>query len=158
MEEASEYEHLKFMYNNIYDELNRARDWPIKAFQATTLIYSVIVITFLSLNISNTNINLSVVKAGIILIIAFVSTYIIIVIKRQHKQYLVYRDIQRRLQRKMGIHKIKLDNEPLFSNEFTDCSEHFSNLYKIKARYGYWFYIFYILSISVAIIVLISLK
>ncbi len=146
------------MYNNIYDELNRARDWPISAFQTTTLIYSIIVVTYLPLKISDNIISLPVVKAGILLIIVCVSAYILFVVRKQHLQYLVYRNIQRRLQRKMGIHKIKLDNEPLFSSEFTDCSEHFSKKYKIKARYGHRFYIFYILSISVATIVLISLK
>src|SRR5688572_13684266 len=102
-----EIDKLKFMYDKVYDELNRCRDWPLKI-MAFTSAFFFFVIGFVnyrkeSIEIIRNN------AALIILMLTAVAVWTIAIMIIQHYRYLDYRNTQIRLQIKLGVTEWKLN-------------------------------------------------
>jgi hypothetical protein len=109
-------EHLKLMYDRIYDELNRGRDWPIKimafASAAYLALFSLVKLDKDKLELSC---NTKIVITSLLIILTLWTIKIIIT---QHLNYLKYRDIQIKLQKAIGIYDWKVDGEGIFPSSW----------------------------------------
>lgn len=94
----------KFMYEKVYDELNRSRDWPIKIMAFASALF----ITLIGvLKIDNTSVQLNCETKLIISIILLVfALFTCGIIIRQHLNYVDYRNIQKGIQKEWKIDEI----------------------------------------------------
>ena len=106
------HEHLKIMYDQIYDELNRSRDWPIKIMAFASAAYFGL-FSLIKLDPHSVKIN-----CGIKFLISFLLlgllAWTIVVINKQHKNYLRYRNVQIELQKIMDIYTWKNEGNEIF--------------------------------------------
>ena len=131
----------KFIYDKVYDELNRCRDWPIKIMAFTSALYFSL-IGFIQVGINNFELTLllKIIFSVIITIFWLLTIYIII---KQHYNYIDYRNIQIRLQNKMGIHEWQIDNKYIFPKYWRN--EKDKSIY--VGIQGWFFYAFYLTAI-----------
>lgn len=111
--DKDEFSKFKLMYDNNYDELNRCRDWPVKVLAFASALYAGL-IGFVTLKSENQNVLVSL-KIGLSVVVIWFSFYIITILKKQHLEYLKYRNIQIRLQKKLDIHAWTVNNEKIFT-------------------------------------------
>ncbi|MFN8712402.1 MAG: hypothetical protein ACK5Z2_06085 [Bacteroidota bacterium] len=142
---SDETDKLKIMYANLYDELNRGRDWPLKAFGISLGIETLIISGLLSSNQQSSN------DYNPFNIIAFIGILIIaiytsLIIWRQHKNYIEYRRIQRRIQFKMNLHKIKINGSSLFPESWTNPNNNVT-VKGINLGVGYYLTLLWVVSI-----------
>ena len=148
--DKKEFETLKLIYDTIYDELNRSRDWPIKIMAFASAAYLAL---FSILKFDPTHIALSFrIKILVISLLACFWALTIIVIVKQHKNYLKYRNVQIRLQKAMKVYEWKIDCENVLPASWKKPIKE-----KIWTRcYGWLFYASYITIIATITIVLIQ--
>ena len=145
-----EIDKLKFMYDKVYDELNRCRDWPLKI-MAFTSAFFFFVIGFVnyrkeSIEIIRNN------AALIILMLTAVAVWTIAIMIIQHYRYLDYRNTQIRLQIKLGVTEWKLNDKELFPKNWSKP--------KIKSLFtgfqGWFYYALYIFSFWLLTIIVVA--
>jgi len=129
-------EDKKFIYDKVYDELNRSRDWPIKVLTFVSALY-VTLLGFTKIDKNSVELSFCM-KWLIVVLMLIISIYTILIIIRQHKNYLKYRNIQIRLQKAMGIYEWKLDNETIFPLDMQNSVEE-------KTWSHFWGWLFYAL-------------
>jgi hypothetical protein len=95
----------KIMYDKVYDELNRNRDWPLKVMAFASALY----ITLIGiLKIDNRPTHLDCVsKITITVILSIFTVLTLIVIIRQHLNYLKHQNILKAIQKEWKIDEIK---------------------------------------------------
>ena len=148
-ETSIEFDKIKFMYDKTYDELNRSRDWPIKVMTFVSGFF-VLLIGFINLSPANVE---TIRKHSylLIIIVVVISIWTISIILRQHCQYLSYRDIQRKLQNKMRIQDITVNEANVFPNDWT-------TLNKSKWHtgwYGWGFYALYVFALGLITVLIV---
>ncbi|GAC1305340.1 MAG: hypothetical protein NVSMB24_14080 [Mucilaginibacter sp.] len=148
------FEHFKLMYDNVYDELNRSRDWPIKimafASAAYFALYSIIKIDNVCGGFNTW------VKIGLLVLTLFLTASTLGNIYSQHKRYQGYRDIQTQLENKLKIHSWKANNKPVFPVEWQKLIAERNE--KQKFGLGWHFYAIYIIVLALIEITLILLQ
>jgi hypothetical protein len=150
-DDGNEFEKLKLMYDNVYDELNRSRDWPIKIMAFATAVYIAI---YGLLKFDSTNICLSIWIKGLLMTFIVLLTLITYInILNQHLNYLKYRDIQIRIQNKLNIQNLEVNNGPIFPIEWTNKQDE-----KQKFGLGWHFYASYIIVLAIIAIMLILMQ
>jgi hypothetical protein len=138
--DTNEFDTIKFMYDKVYDELNRCRDWPIKIMTFTSAFFFLI-IGFSNLRTENIEI-IRIHSVHIILLITVVLILTITIIVIQHYRYIDYRNIQIKLQIKMEIKRLKADDKEIFPKDW----------FKQKDKsiftgfQGWFYYAFYVFS------------
>jgi len=112
------FERIKLMYENNYDELNRTRDWPLKIFSIIVALYAGLIALITSHAFSEIFQRSWIRCASVALIIT--STVIVInVMVQNHKNYLDYRRIQRRLQKLLELQKWSSSQGKIFPDHYT---------------------------------------
>lgn len=143
---SADFDKEKFIYDKVLDELNRSRDWPIKVMTFSTAIYLALIgLTQID--------NISLSPSGIKVIIMFLFMFWILtiwIIRRQHLNYLKYRNIQIRLQKKMGIYKMQNDSVDIFPEEWQKEKP-------VKVTTGFQGMFFYALYISTVFVISVTL-
>lgn len=81
----------------------------------------------------------------IIGIISVITFWTILIIIKQHRQYLIYRNIQRKLQSKMRIQDIKINDSKIFPKDWTTFQK--QNLF--TGWQGWLFYVLFILGLAI---------
>lgn len=147
---SADFDKEKFIYDKVLDELNRSRDWPIKVMTFSTAIYLALIgLTQID--------NISLSPTGIKVIIMFLFMFWILtiwIIRRQHLNYLKYRNIQIRLQKKMGIYKMQNDSVDIFPEEWQK-----EKAVKVTTGFqGMFFYALYITTVFVISVTLLLCK
>jgi hypothetical protein len=94
-------EYVRFIYDKVYDEINRCRDWPIKILGFTSGLF-VAILGFLKLFPGKVGLTCNE-KWSICIIMSFFSIFCVYILGKQHLAYLRYRNIQIRLQNHIGI-------------------------------------------------------
>jgi hypothetical protein len=133
-------DNIALLYNQVYDELNRGRDWPLKIIGVMSTLFAGIIGSARIAKEFSTGLNMGL-KAICIGILIIYGIYTAIVVWRQHKNYLKYRDVQRKLQNSFGFGNLKtVDGKSVLLPEWTD------EKYKKKSRnhYGVFYYISFI--------------
>jgi hypothetical protein len=133
----------KFIYDKVYDELNRSRDWPIKVLTFVSALY----ITLLGFTKINKNeIELCFyLKLFIVTLMLIISIYTIIIIIRQHKNYLKYRNVLIKLQKSMKIYDWQASGENIFPSDWQDHIEE-----RVWEHFGGWlFYALYLIILTI---------
>jgi hypothetical protein len=142
-------EHLKLMYENVYDELNRSRDWPIKIMAFTSAAYLAL-FSLLKLDKSRIDLDCWIKVVITILLLGFWALTVKIIIK-QHLNYLEYSNTRINLQKSIGINNWKIDNKEIFPPHWGDSIK----INKWVRCHGWLFYAFYITIIALITILLI---
>lgn len=143
------YSTEKFIYDKVYDELNRSRDWPIKIMAFVSAIYLAIIGL---VELGQSSFQLTCLVKWIICMILFVFCFwTIVIIGRQHLNYLNYRNIQIRLQNRMGISDWSEGDNNVIPNNWA--KEKRVSL--ITGFQGWGFYAIYVISICAIAIVLV---
>jgi hypothetical protein len=113
-------EDLRFIYDKVYDEINRCRDWPVKILGFTSGLY-LAVVTLLKIDSDRFPIH-SNSKWGFYIGISIFSGYCIGILMKQHLDYLKYRNIQIGMQKKMKVQLWKVGGKRIipekWDNEF----------------------------------------
>jgi hypothetical protein len=135
--ESQKLDEQKFIYDKIFEELNRARDWPIKVSAFSSAIYLAL---FGFIQSEKTIINCSE-KWILSICMSLFLIYTIRIIIRQHLNYIEYRNIQIRLQKMLGIYEWRAENSIIFPKSWTD--EKPKNI--ISGFQGWFFYAFYMI-------------
>lgn len=149
-----EFDHFKLMYDNVYDELNRSRDWPIKIMAfASAAYFAMYSLTKLDNVCGGFNIW---VKIGLIVLVIFLTFSTLRNIYHQHKRYKVYRDVQTQLENKLKIHTWEANNKPVFPLGW----QHLIAEKKEKQKFGlgWHFYAMYIIVLALIATTLIVLQ
>ena len=134
-------EDKRFMYDKVYDELNRCRDWPLKILGFTSGLF-IAMLGFLKIFTVKV---FYCEKVFLILGISAFFIYCIAIIVKQHLEYLRYRNIQIRIQKEMGIKEWKIDDERIIPREWdNELKESIWTNFQ-----GWMFYAFYIFCLSV---------
>lgn len=94
-------EEIRFMYDKVYDELNRCRDWPLKILGITSGLY-ITILAFLLTFADQFKISSSA-KWILFIVICIFWIFCLWILGIQHLRYLDYRNIQIRLQNQMGV-------------------------------------------------------
>jgi hypothetical protein len=132
----------KFMYQNIYDELNRCRDWPLKIIGFTSGFY-ISVLGFLTIYRNGNQLSCAI-KAGIAALILILGFYCVVILRKQHLEYLKYRNTQIRLQKRMKIAEWLVEGRRVIPEEW-------DNELIVKPstnRLGWLFYVCFITCLS----------
>jgi|GEM_PF-5072933 hypothetical protein len=146
-------EDLKFIYDKVYDEINRCRDWPVKILGFTSGLY-LAVLTILKINSDRLPIY-SNGKWCLYIGIALFSLYCIGILMKQHLDYLKYRNIQIRMQKKMKVQFWKVNGKRIVPEKWDD--EFKGKLWENCT--GWIFYAFFIICLStLSILIIYSLK
>ena len=149
-----QFDHFKLMYDNVYDELNRSRDWPTKimafASAAYFAMYSLIKFDGFCAGF------IIWVKIALIVLI-FLLTYITLYnIHNQHVRYKEYRDIQIQLQNQLKIHSWEANGKPIFPKEWQKTND--EKAVEQKFGLGWHFYATYIIVLATTAITLVVLR
>lgn len=144
-----EFDKIKFMYEKVYDELNRSRDWPIKV-MAFVSGFFFLMIGFINFSLAKVEVIRKYSCLFTILVVS-ISIWTILIIWRQHCQYLIYRDIQRKLQKKMRIQDIKVNDVDVFPDEWTTTRtpKFFSGFQ------GWLFYVLYVFALGLITVLIV---
>jgi hypothetical protein len=142
-------EYLKLMYDRIYDELNRGRDWPIKIMAFASAAYLAL-FGLIKLDTSAAGFSCPI-KALFTLLLGILWFLTIKIIIRQHLNYLKYRDIQIKIQKAMGVYDWKVDDEAIFPASWKKSI----NISIWTGFFGWAFYAFYITVIAIITLCLI---
>jgi hypothetical protein len=139
----------KFMYDKMYDELNRCRDWPIKVLAFTSAFFFA-VIGFINLKGAKLDIiqKYSTELRLMVLSLWAITVYIIII---QHLRYIEYRNIQIRLQKKLNIYVWEVEGIKIFPKHMS--VERKKNI--ITGWQGWFFYALYITVVALVTIIVI---
>ena len=141
--ENKKFDLEKFMYEKIYDELNRSRDWPIKVMAfASALFITLIGIIKIDKQAVHLDCETKWIISIILLVFAFFTCGVII---RQHLNYVDYRNIQKGIQKEWKINEING-----IPKKWIDFDEKEITILK-GLKIGVWgwsFYAFYILAIA----------
>ena len=147
------FEQIKLMYDNVYDELNRSRDWPIKILAFASAAYFAMY-GLVKFDAIGGGLNI-VVKIGLVVSILFLTFSTLRNIYTQHKRYKAYRDIQTQLENMLKIHSWKVNDKPVFPVEWQkQISE---KKQKQKFGLGWHFYAIYIVVLALIATTLIVL-
>lgn len=147
-----EFELLKIMYENVYDELNRSRDWPIKIMAFATGVD----VAIYGLLKFNGNDQLHIVVKLILGFIVFIVTRVTVKnILKQHSEYKKYRNIQRGIQKELQIQNFNVGGVAIFPPEWTNFITDLKDSDVRRFGLGYQFYVIYISSLSAIAIGLI---
>lgn len=156
--ETEKRELLKFMYGNVYDELNRSRDWPIKIMAFA----SGVDVAIYGLLKFNENCQFGAFSKGILLVIVFIVTlFTVNNILNQHRRYKEYRNIQKGIQRELEIQHLKTENNPIFPDYWTEFIPHKPSYKKGsngKWGLGYIFYVTFIIALAAIAFFLIIIQ
>jgi len=140
----------KLIFENVYDGLNRCRDWPLKIIGFTSGLYIAVLGALKLFSKDGAPISYNS-KWFIIVGISMFCIYCIIILGKQHLQYLDCRKTQIRLEKKWGINEWTVDDEKIMPPKwFNPISR---NL--LKKGLGWIFYALYISFLSAFSIYLI---
>jgi hypothetical protein len=114
MSDAVVPDNLKIVLPYLFDEINRYRDWPIKILTFTSALHFAINGAFLLKQVTVT----SPTRIAITVFIGVLWIWTIAVFRHCHLNYLRSRNIQASIQRKLGLHNIKINEEPVFPSEW----------------------------------------
>jgi len=152
MSDPTNFENEKFMYEKVYDELNRSRDWPFKIMAFASAIYLALIGL---MQIDEVKFEFTcLIKAIIVFIITVFSFWTICIIVRQHLNYIDYRNIQKKLQIKMKIFEWKIDESKIFPDHWK--KEFEQSIF--TGFQGWGFYAFYIIALYAISVILIVNK
>lgn len=147
--DKDEFEKLKLIYETVYDELNRSRDWPIKIMAFTSAAY-LAMFSLLKLDNNHMKVGCEIKFIASIFLLALLILTILIIV-RQHKNYLRYRNVQINLQNLMKIHDWETNGEEILPIKWKKQIE-----VSVSAGFvGWFFYAFYIFTIAIITGVLI---
>jgi len=141
-------DHLKLMYDRIYDELNRGRDWPIKIMAFASAAYLAL-FGLIKFDKNATGFSCTVKILFTVLLIGFLGLTIKIIIT-QHLNYLKYRDIQIKIQKAMRIYEWHIDGENIFPSTW-------KNSIKISVFSGFFGWFFYASYLTLVTIITLCL-
>ena len=148
----NQFNKIKLMYDNVYDELNRSRDWPIKIMAFATAgdlaIYGLIKFTD-TFCIGNW------IKIILSLLVTALAFFTIFNIYNQDTQYKKYRKVQRKMQRWLEIHHFKIDDQEIFPTEWSKIEELPQKNWLYRFLAGWPFYVVYIVVLLIIALLLI---
>lgn len=151
------YELLRLMYSNVYDELNRSRDWPIKIMAFASGV-DVAIYGLLKFN-ENSHLGL-LSKIFLVIIVLIMTIFTRSNILNQHRNYEQYRNIQRGIQKELQIQHLMTAGDPIFPNYWTEFVPDKKSKTKFTAGkwgLGYRFYITFIVALaSIALLLIVA--
>jgi hypothetical protein len=148
------FEQFKLMYDNMYDELNRSRDWPIKIMAFASAAYFAMY-SLLKFDNGCGGLNIGI-KIGLIVLILLLTFSTLRNIYNQHKRYKVYRDVQTQLENKLKIHSWQANNKTIFPADWQKLIAEKKE--KQKFGLGWHFYAIYIIVLALIATILIILQ
>ena len=110
-------DNIKLIYDKVYDELNRCRDWPVKVITFTSALY-IALFGFLkldSVNVDKLHYSKWFIVGGVIIFWIF----IIKIIRKQHLLYLEYRNTQIKLQKLLGIYDWVIEDQKVIPSDWS---------------------------------------
>jgi len=147
-----EFEKIKLMYDNVYDELNRSRDWPIKIMAFATAgdlaVFGLIKFT----DTSSLGCWKQVLLTVLILGLAF---FTILNVLNQDNEYKKYRATQKNMQRWLEIQTYKLDAIGIFPDHYIGGNEIPKKRWIYRKLAGWPFYVAYIVALGILALILI---
>lgn len=143
-------EDVRFMYDKVYDELNRCRDWPIKILGFTSGLF-IGLLGFLKLFADQVTLSYES-RIGLVTGVALFGGYCVYILGKQHLEFLRYRNTQIKLQSMMKIATWRACGERTFAEKW----DHTVKVKLWTRCQGWLFYALYIIGLTIFSIYIIN--